>query len=58
MATLYIIIIIFLIVCLFSIVFNILHLYVSKNSQKRLFDAIYEDMEILKEEIKKIKKNP
>lgn len=58
MATLYIIIIIFLIVCLFSIVFNILHLYVSKNSQKRLFDSIYEDMEILKEEIKKIKKNP
>ncbi len=56
MAQLYIITIIFLIVCLFSIGFTILHLYFSKKNQKTIFDSIYDDVKILKNEIKEIKK--
>jgi len=56
MAYLYIITIIFLIVCIVSICFTIIHLYISKKKSKQIFDAIYQNMKILKDEIKEIKK--
>lgn len=56
MAFFHTLILIFLIVCLVSIVSTILHLYISKKKQKEIFDSIYDDMKILKTEIEKIKK--
>jgi hypothetical protein len=39
-----------------SICFTIIHLYISKKKSKQIFDAIYQNMKILKDEIKEIKK--
>ena len=55
MASIHLIIITLLIVCLFSISITIVSLYISRKHQKKMFTSIYQDMKILKEEIKKIR---